>query len=220
MNDYLFRGCIKAVTGLLKHCAQSIRIMIRRTATILLFLLLRSFAFGQVCGGSFNVINFFVLNGSKADIIKYEVLPLDDSHLKNIFLRSSLDSGIKVNMWNNLINGVYLRERHFDPATISDIPPFKDFHAAVNDLADDLNEHNKRHGYGAVKVRGIVTGGRLTFPTKELYSQLFLLKITCNRHVGIYIVDLFGACGKNLNLIYNSYNGFEEYINAGWRYIR
>jgi hypothetical protein len=166
------------------------------------------------------VINFFVLNGSKTDVIKYEVLPLDNNHLDKIFLKSNLDSTIKANMRNSIHNGIYFSESDFDQTAISDIQPFKNFKEAVDNVADVLNEQNKRNKLDTVQIKGVVKEGKLIFPTRELYSKRFLLKIICNGHVGIYITDLFGGCGNQLDLVYNPYIGFQRYTDARRLYLR
>lgn len=144
---------------------------------ILLFVLFTIFhpsiSYGQACGGGLFKLEFYSLNGTNLDLT-YEILEIDEEsypYTYATFDEKKFYNGLIVNM------------------------------SVIKKIKTNENSVFFTNYLDGIDREGEIIQGRLTFPTTETYSKLYVLKVISKKQCFFIIADLFGGCNRKTKIL-------------------
>jgi len=141
---------------------------------VVLFVVFYSFtSYGQACGGGLFRFQFYTLNGTNFDLT-YEIIEIEEESYA--YACTTFD------------------ERKFYKGLIVS-------QAFVESIKTSKNSNLFINSFDKIDKEGKILDGRLMFPTIELHSKLYLLKITSKKYCFFIISNLFGGCNRRTKIL-------------------
>lgn len=155
----------------------------------------------QLCGSGTFTFKFYVLNNAATTTLHYEILSATPQTISEIIAGDTLDfyttdkdkllTEYSPELYNHTYFGEIINRQAVEKILNKTVaPPF--------DTSGFQRLHLKK-----IAINGTIKKGILQFPTAELFSRPYLLKVTDGKKHIYILANLFGGCNRTAQLIWD-----------------